>query len=360
MSNITKWLFRSAVLIFVLTQFGCSATPPPKDPQILWPGPPATPRLKWVNTIRSQHDFKKTPATVRMEAFVGLETPNFFIKPVAVAADGQGQVFVADMDLHNVKVVDFNQKEIFVFQKEPWTRVLIGLAYDSRGRLYAVDGAARFVSVFDAKTRKPLLGFGSKELFEKPAYIAINEELGRIYVTDVVGHKVVVFDMKGNHLFSFGERGGALGKLYAPMGIAIAPNGDVFVAEFLNARIHVFDQDGTPVRMFGERGDKEWQLEGPRGLAFTSDGLLVIAESRKSAVALYTQEGEPLLFLGGKRSTHFLGFTLPTSVYVDQNDVIYVSDGMNKAVTIWQYLSPKYLEKHAVSDPIDLGKALQK
>ena len=343
--SVAKALLLGVIIMVV----GCSTAPPRERPDVFWPAPPATPKLKWVTTILSQHDFEKTSSQIAQEKFLGAAPPNRFQKPTGVASDGAGRVFVTDMDLGNIKIVDFNESEIHLLKKEPWGKLLIGSTYDSQGRLYAVDGGTKMLSVFDGDKLELLYGFGGSEYFEKPAFVALNEDLQRIYVTDVLAAKVVVFDMDGNHLFSFGEPGGGLGQLYAPMGIAIAPNGDVYVAEFLNARIHVFDQDGKALRHFGERGDKEWQFEGPRGLAFTSDGYLVIAEARKSGFAIYAQDGSPLLFLGGKPDIGKLGFALPTGVYVDKNDRIYITDSLNRSLTIWQYLSPKYLEQNPLA-----------
>ena len=351
-ATVSRFLLLGTIVVF----FGCSATPPKAMPDVYWPAPPSTPRLKWVTTFLSQHDFEKTSSQLARESFLGAAPPNRFQKPTGVSSDGKGRVFVSDMDLGNIKIVDFNEQEIHLVSKEPWARLLIGSAYDSRGRLYGADGGTQIISVFDPDTLKLLYGFGGPEYFEKAAFIALNEELQRIYVTDVKAAKVVVFDMDGNYLFSFGELGNGLGQMYAPMGIAIAPNGDVFVAEFLNTRIHVFDQDGKALRHFGERGDKEWQFEGPRGLAFTSDGNLVVAEARKSGFAIYTQNGDPLLFLGGKPGVGKLSLTLPTDVFVDQNDRIYITDSLNRSLTIWQYLSPQYLEKNPIN-PEDLKRA---
>ena len=357
-SKIEKLVARALLLGAIVAVFGCSTTPPLAKPDIFWPPPPSTPRLKWVTTFLSQHDFEKTSSQISRENFLGAAASNRFQKPTGVSSDGAGRVFVVDMDLGNLKIIDFNERQIHLLKKEPWGKLLIGSAYDSRGRLYVVDGGTQLISVFNPDQSKLLYGFGGPGYFKKAAYIALNEELQRIYVTDVKAGKVVVFDMDGNHLFTFGEEGNRLGQLYGPMGIAIAPNGDVFVSENLNARIHVFDQDGKPLRHFGERGDKEWQFEGPRDLAFTSDGKLIVATARKSGFAIYDQDGTLLLFLGGKAGTDPLGFTLPTGIWVDQNDRIYITDSLNRSLTVWQYLSPKYLEQHPV-DPAALKRAEQ-
>ena len=358
-NKIVTAFARTLLLGVIVTVVGCSTAPPPVRPDIFWPAPPSTPRLKWVTTFQSQHDFEKTSSEIARDKFLGAEPPNRFQKPTGVSSDGAGRVFVVDMDLGNLKIIDFNERQIHLINKAPWGKLLIGSAYDSRGKLYAVDGGTNMVSVFDPDQLKLLYGFGGPEYFEKAAYIALNEELQRIYVTDVHAGKVVVFDMDGKHLFSFGAQGTGLGQLYAPTGIAIAPNGDVFVAEFLNTRIHVFDQDGKALRHFGERGDKEWQFEGPRGMGFTSDGKLVIAEARKSGLAIYEQDGTPLLFMGGTVDASPLSFTLPTGIWVDQNDRIYITDSLKRSLTIWQYLSPRYLEQHPI-DPAALKRVEQR
>lgn len=331
----------------------CAGKVQPPPLKVYWPPPPAESKMEWITTFSSADNFPKTEREVSVEKFLGKKDYDRFKKPVSVATDSKGLVYVADMDAGLIQVIDFDARKM-----SPYTEGGMGMpldiAFDSQDNLYLAEGIGKQILVY-SPNRQPLRSIGSGEL-GKPSYIALNEKLGRLYVTDVINHVVVVFDLNsGKKLFSFGGIGVGKGEMHGPQGIAIDKENRVFVAEQFNARIQVFDADGKHQFMFGSRGDDPFQFEGPRGLAFDSEGNLFVAEARKASILLFKPDGTPLTSLGARGvSTHQLGFTLPSSVFIDDNDRIYISDGMNKRITIWQMLTPKYLAKH----PLD-REALQ-
>lgn len=339
--------FGLLALLASLILAGCAVPP---LPTVYWPVPPDQPRLQWLGTYYSADNFPKTGSQAFWENLLGKPELSLFGKPMGVAADGHGLVYVADMDTGKVKIFDFNTNKINYLGRGLSFRMPIGLALDRRGRLYVAEGGGSQVVVFGPE-QKPLFAFGDTTTFQKPAYIALNERLGRIYVTDSKGHRVVVFDMEGKHLFSFGQVGEGDGEFFVPMGIAVDSKDRVYVAEMLNARIQVFDADGNFLNRFGERGDQVYELEGPRGLAIDSQDNIYVAEGRKSALMAFNPEGRALLFMGGASTTHPLGFTSPNGLWIDPNDRLYVTDSMNKNFMMWQYLTPAYLSEH----PLDAG-----
>jgi sugar lactone lactonase YvrE len=345
---MTMNTLRHFVFILLLASLsGCSV---PARPVVYWPAPPNQPRLQWINTVSSQDDFDKTPGQVFFEKIAGQQPLDLFKKPSGIAADGKGKVYVADMDMGNVKIFDFNKRTLEYLSPQSMFKIVLGLAVDSQGRLYVADGGQSKLLVFDAN-RKPLFTIGGPELLKKPTAIALNERLGRIYVTDSLAHRVVVFDLQGKHLFSFGQVGPRPGDFFSPNGIAVDSQDRVFVADTLNARIEAFDAEGVFLFAFGERGDHEWQFENPRGLAFDSEDHLYVAEARKSALMVFESDGTPLLRVGQGVSTNPLGFTMPNAIAIDANDRIYIADALNRRFTIWQYLSASYLRDH----PLDTG-----
>jgi DNA-binding beta-propeller fold protein YncE len=82
--------------------------------------------------------------------------------------------------------------------------------------------------------------------FNMPSDAAVSRD-GRLYVLDGVNHRVVAYDAEGRLQFQFGTRGGGLGQLAYPLGIATDPNGNVYVADSGNHRFQVFAADGKPL-----------------------------------------------------------------------------------------------------------------
>jgi DNA-binding beta-propeller fold protein YncE len=329
-------------LLLTLAMFGCAGKKQQTQQKVYWP--PLEPKMEWITTFSSEDNFPKTEGQVRMETIFGKPERNRFRKPLGLAVDSKGLLYVADMEVGNIWVVDFPEKKMGMYAEQE-IGAPVGLVIDNNDFLYVTEALGQNIQVYNPE-RKLIRTIGAGE-FKKPGFMALNEGLGRLYVSGVVGNMVYAYDpATGEKLFGFGGTGSGEGQLYAPQGIAVDEEGRVFVAEQFNTRVQVFDADGNHLYAFGSRGDDQFQFEGPRGLAFDSQGTLFVTEARKAAVLLFTPEGAPLTALGGGRSVHQLGFTLPHAVYIDRNDRVYVSDGMNKRVTIWQMLTPAYLAEH--------------
>ena len=78
----------------------------------------------------------------------------------------------------------------------------------------------------------------------EPTDIAVDHIHNRLYVTDKNKDRIVVLDLAGNYLFSWGTRGKDPGKFRAPIGIALDSQGRVYVSEMTNQRIQVFSSEG--------------------------------------------------------------------------------------------------------------------
>lgn len=82
--------------------------------------------------------------------------------------------------------------------------------------------------------------------FNMPSDAAVGRD-GTLYVLDGVNHRVVVCDGEGRFQFQFGDRGGGLGQLAYPLGIATDPNGNIYVADSGNHRFQIFAAGGKPL-----------------------------------------------------------------------------------------------------------------
>jgi DNA-binding beta-propeller fold protein YncE len=346
-----KYSCKKMLIFAVLSLFISGCAGKGKElPRILWPPPPEQPRIEYIGTYSSEVDFTKTRWEKTAANIVGSGAEYAFKTPFGIASDGKGKVYVSDIHHHNIRIFDFNAKTVEFLSKNPIFGTPLGLEVDSVGNLYVADGQKQVVMVF-AADKRPLFSFSDPQIVAKPAYLALNRKLGRIYISDGMGHRIVVFDMQGHHLFSFGKQGSSDGELYSPQGLAIDGQGRVFVADMFNSRIQVFDTEGAFLYKFGERGDQVWQFESPKDLAFDSDGNLYVVDNRKASILTYSPDGKLLLVTGAGRATgNKLGFGTPASIFIDQNDRIYVADSINKRFAVWQYLSEAYLKDHPITE----------
>lgn len=335
------------VLLLLLTLLA-ACTPPPRQ-RVLWPVFPATPRIEWLGTFASQDDFPKTGGEIFSELILGRSEPQPFKSPYGIVCDSQGRIYIADSLDSNLRVYDMTAQTVEYYTKDPLFGRPAGLAIDAADNLYVVDSDLAAVLVFD-KERRQIRSIGGANELQSPAYIAIDAPRARIYVSDPKANKIVIYDRFGKKAGEIGARRGSGSNGYAfssPQGMAVDKAGQLYVAELLGAKVSVFDATGNFLRSFGERGDAVYQFEAPKDLAFDSDGNLWILDARRAQIYTYSPEGVLLLATGTDGpSAHPLGFSTPTAIYIGADDKIYVTDRLNRRFSMWKYFSERYLREH--------------
>jgi hypothetical protein len=176
---------------------------------------------------------------------------------------------------------------------------------------------------------KTLKNFGAG-LFTFPHTVKPDAE-GNVWAIDGdaregKGNQVFKMSLDGKVLQTLGKagQGGKDPDVFdRPTGIAFAPNGDIFISEghapgFGNSRITKFDKNGTFLKSFGHLGSGDGELKGPHVLAFDSQGRLFVADRSNSRVAIFDQDGK---FLDAWKQ-----FGRPSGIFIDKNDMLYVSD----------------------------------
>lgn len=335
-------------LFFVLLLAGCAAKSELPN-RILFPPPPEVGRLEFIGVYNNADDMQTSKAAMFRKSFLGAMGNDSFLFPSGIAVDSHDKVYVSDGMDHNIKVLDFEKQTIHYMLKESSLSRPNGLAFDLEGRLYVADSGLGKVMVFAPDSETILRTIETPEMV-RPSYVAVNDRLNRIYVSDAKVQRVFVFDKEGKLLFQFGEGSGqGDDALFGPQGLAIAPDNNVYVPEIFNARISVFDADGKYIRSFGERGDSIWTFDHPKALAFDREGHLYITDSRRGKIVIYTTKGELLMAIGGKVSLGPFEFGFPSALAFNSHDRLYVADAYAKRVSVWQYLSEEYLKERPVT-----------
>ncbi|GIX07907.1 MAG: hypothetical protein KatS3mg115_2310 [Candidatus Poribacteria bacterium] len=197
------------------------------------------------------------------------------IKPLGVAVDAQGGVYVLDLGFfpignasgwrayyyaHCVRVFDPNgiYRETWSYlpleASRPWPQAgrkaldaegnptilvpygdlerPVSIAASPEGTVYILDEGLLFRIEPDGTVSGPLVGYGGGKAagLDRPASLAVSDS-GELYVADTGNHRIVVLSPEGELLRSFGTQGSRDGELLRPDLVQIALDGTVWVAD---------------------------------------------------------------------------------------------------------------------------------
>lgn len=182
-------------------------------------------------------------------------------------------------------------------------------------------------------TGEPRVGEGMAKPYGVAAY------KGRIYVSDTALRAIVVFDIPGQRFFKVGDDANdPRGKLLAPFGLDVDGNGNVYVVDAGSKSVKVYDPDGKYLRELARNAG----FSRPTGIAVDAAGARVYVvdiggvSSDEHKVRVFDgQTGEHLLDIG-KRGADPGNFNLPRDVSIGLDGLLYVVDGGNFRVQVFQ------------------------
>ena len=215
-----------------------------------------------------------------------------------MAVDGQGRVYVAES--MNNRVLIFAQGGSLLAQI-PGLAKPISVAVDAAGRIFVGNAWQGNVTVFDS-ARKELfkLGAGDNE-FAEPCDIDIDGS-GQVYVTDKDNNTIRVYNAAGQFVKSIGTPGSGNGQLWHPCSLAIDPVSselvvldrqqlmDNYAKTMIDgARIQFFSMDGAFKRGYAKFGYdmNGGQLVMPVGVAVDGASRLYVSDARLQKVMVY-------------------------------------------------------------------------
>lgn len=189
-----------------------------------------------------------------------------------------------------------------------WSDV-VGVACDSRGRVYVFNRGDHPMIVFDHEGT--FLRSWGEGLISRAHGVTIGPD-DAVYCTEDMGHTVRKFTPEGSLLMTLGTPGtpsatGATSMdfrsirqagppFHYPTNVALGQNGDIYVSDgYGNARVHRFTADGRLVQSWGEPGSGPGQFHIPHGIATDHEGHLHVADRENSRIQKFSPDGE---FLG--------------------------------------------------------------
>ncbi|CAM3698474.1 stalk domain-containing protein [Cohnella lubricantis] len=271
----------------------------------------------------------------------GQAEASFFSSPMGMAADAEGNVYVADRGNHAIRRISADG---------------IVSTVAGNGVLGNEDGQGKGASLY------------------APSDVAVDAS-GNIYVADTLNHAIRKIDAAGNvtTLNAPSERvaellGGiveptgdyrdgpiAEALFNEPSGLALDAKGNLYVSDTGNQRIRYIDFEAGTVTTAaggGDLADGKLYAEGayadgpaaaarfnsPHGLAIDAEGGLYIADSLNHSVR-YLKDGQVTTVVGNASEygsangvDEQAGLYLPSDVAIDQDGDLYVADTFNNKV----------------------------
>lgn len=187
-----------------------------------------------------------------------------------------------------------------------------------------------------------IAGPEGKDALAKPIGVWVTKQ-DRVYVTDLKSDVVRVYRVDGTYLFSFGAiASDEATHLAQPGRVAESPSGEIWVTDRMLRGIFVFDKDGNFKRRFVPKSDaaKTW---APISVTFGPDGKVYVCDvgqSRSHRVLVFEQDGTEVLRFGTTVQARRMqeapgGFYFPNSIAIGPTGEIFVSDGNNRRVQVF-------------------------
>jgi hypothetical protein len=226
------------------------------------------------------HDWNLESGSARIIGARGTAT---LAKPVDVAVDESGHIFVADTLRGEVLGYDPQGRNILKFQTVP-------------PPLPPVDP----LEELEDKLPPP----PERDQQFQPAALAVDNK--RLYIADIASHYVYIINPQTGETYeTVGGAGDDKGKLYYPTGIDVASqsnsNGqaDIYVSEMMNARVQRFSPTLAPILTMGQPGDRYGDMGKPRHIACAPDNILFVADPEFCRIHIFNTQGQLLLIIGG-------------------------------------------------------------
>ena len=142
------------------------------------------------------------------------------------------------------------------------------------------------------------------------------------------GHQVFKFSPAGELLLTLGKAGvaGSGPEMFdRPTDVAVASTGDIFVTDGhgTNNRVVKFAADGRFITAWGQTGDGPGEFDQPHTLTLDSRGRVFVGDRSNSRVQIFEPDGT---FVAA-----WTQFGRPSGMFIDENDILYVTDSTSNA-----------------------------
>jgi DNA-binding beta-propeller fold protein YncE len=315
--KITKPLL--LVSLLACTVSGC-ATKKGFDGTIFFPPAPDEPHVQYLTGITSSQDLGEKQSEVSRLLTGGAQVVTKIGKAYGVTAKG-GKIYVCDVGSSQIIVIDFAKKTMKDLNHEPGEAELrkpISVAVDDDGNVFVADNGRKDIAVYDANG-KYLRSIGKDLKHTALVGVAVYKQF--LLALDNREGKIFVMDRKTGELLStIGESKDPSQNMALPNGMSIDSKGNIHVVNMGNGKVKEYDLDGHLLSEFGKMGDVPGEFTRPRGIAVDDDGQIFIADAGHQVVQAFNEEHH-ILGHFGKPGLPAGSLNLPAGVAVTKDNL---------------------------------------
>ena len=207
--------------------------------------------------------------------------------------------------------------------------------------LLVTDAATAWVQVFDKKTGKFITRFGGKgdedKNLDKPEGISV-DPAGNIWVADYNTGEVEIYDVNYNWVKTFSDYGSGPGENIKSEFTDIR-DGYYYMPEAGNHRVSVWDLSTEFVFSFGSKGSGRGQMNNPEAAKFNSRGELVVSDLKNGRLLLYQvspqKKQAKVVSIIGEQGSGRGQLIANAGVGIDKDDNMYVGEIGNNRMQVF-------------------------
>ena len=210
--------------------------------------------------------------------------------PAAIAFGKNSRSIVLDKYNHRVQL--FNEQGEYLSQfggkgsLDHQLRDPFGLSVDTDGNIIVADKGNKLIKTFSPSGEFwKKLGEGEGEGFTSPCHCIQYDKY--LIVSDACENCIKVFDINGNFLYKFGNKGNRDGEFNSPRFLSVNKAGHLMVCDRDNHRVQVFELSGKFVTKIGKQGNGPGEFECPTSTAVLNDGRIVVADRFNSRIQIF-------------------------------------------------------------------------
>lgn len=292
---------------------GCAGERSAMQGPVFFPSP-TLPRVQYLMGINSSADVEGEVNKVSLLS-LGVQQdkqPRPIIKPFGITT-ARNKVYVADI-AGQVAIMDLANKKFELLKGDRElgkTKKPVAVAVDEAGFIYVADVGRKEVLVYDAEGE--FLRAVGGELGATPADVAVDED--RIYILDSKGAAIRALDrVTGEHVGDVTKNLEGDNRLSLPINFTL-DRGTFYVTNAGTGKVTSLDRDGNFIGSFGKLGDGYGQFSRPKGVAVGKAGEVFVVDAGFQNAQIFTEKGRLLMFFGGN-TIPVGGMNIPAGITV--------------------------------------------